>query len=175
MSGSPSADPDVIWEGSPSVGPWLAAVTIEAVLLSFALAYVELAALKVGSSFVGATLLLVALLWLVGTTRLELLRRSNHYTLRGSSLEIRSGILAKKIFTVSAAGFSDVEVTQSLAGRILDIGDIVIESNSKRDLRLVRISDPIEVSTVIRKVMTVPFVRVAGEGSLMASGGGMAR
>ena len=110
-------EPDVIWEGSPWVTPGLAALTAEALLLTLALVYVELAWLAVDLLALGGTLLLVALLWLVGAARLEFLAWSNHYFLRGSTLGVERGIVEKRVFTVSAAGFSDLEVTRSLRGR----------------------------------------------------------
>jgi uncharacterized membrane protein YdbT with pleckstrin-like domain len=107
---------------------------------------------------------LVALVWFIGAVRLALLRASHKYTLRGSSLEIQRGVLSRKIYTVSAAGFSDLEVLKSITGRILNMGTIVIETDSNRDLKLIKIRDPIKVSTMIRQVMTVPMVRLAPEG-----------
>jgi hypothetical protein len=167
LSGNPSEESRVIWEGSPWVLPGLVGVTIESLALVISLTWVELAILRVGSFYiVGATYLLIGVFWLVRALRLELLRWSNHYALRGSSLEARRGILGKKIFTLSAAGFSDLEVDKSLTGRILNMGSIVMETSSDRDLRLVRIRDPIRVSSMIRQVMTVPMVRVASEASV---------
>jgi Bacterial PH domain len=169
-------EPDVVWEGSPWVAPGLAALTAEAVLLAVALFYVELAWLPVDLSELGGTLLLVALLWLVGAARLEFLAWSNHYSLRSSGLEVEHGIVTKRVFTVSAAGFSDLEVTRSLRGRIVNTGDIVVvETDSHRDLALLRVRDPIRVSTMIRQVMKAPLVRVEGQGPLHATGGGMPR
>jgi hypothetical protein len=159
-----SEESRVIWEGSPWILPGLVGLTIEAVALTIFLTWTELALLKVGSiEIVGATYALIGLLWLTGATRLALVKWSNHYALRGSSLEVRRGILGKNIFTLSAAGFSDLEVIKSLSGRVLNMGTIMMETNSERDLKLVRIQDPIRVSSMIRQVMTVPMVRVANE------------
>jgi uncharacterized membrane protein YdbT with pleckstrin-like domain len=150
------------------MGPALIGLTIEAIALGIVLSWVEFAT-KVALFRVGSFPLLavtygsIFLLWLVGAVRLALIRASSHYTLRGSSLEIQHGILGRKIYTVSAAGFSDLEVTKSLVGRILNTGSIIIETDSDRDLKLNRIRDPIKVATLIRQVMTVPMVRVAGQ------------
>ena len=159
-----SEESRVIWEGSPWILPGLMGLTIGAAALAISLTWVELAILQVGSlEIVGATYAVVGLLLLVGATRLASVKWSNHYALRGSSLEVRRGIVGKKIFTLSAAGFSDLEVIKSLTGRILNTGTIIMETNSDRDLKLVRIRDPIKVSSMIRQVMTVPMVRVASE------------
>jgi hypothetical protein len=104
-----SSTSDVLWEGSPWVTPGLIGVTLEAVALVVFLTWLELAVLKVGSFYpFAATYVIVGVLWLVGAARLELLKLSNHYALRESSLEIRHGIVGKRIFTVSASGFSDL-------------------------------------------------------------------
>jgi len=165
MITQPSEESRVIWEGSPWILPGLVGLTIGFAALAISLTWVELAILQVGSlEIVGATYAVIGLLWLVGATRLASVKWSNHYALRGSSLEVRRGIVGKKIFTLSAAGFSDLEVIKSLTGRILNTGTIIMETNSDRDLKLVRIRDPIKVSSMIRQVMTVPMVRVATEG-----------
>src|SRR5882762_6180050 len=162
-----SEESRVIWEGSPWILPGLVGLTIGFAALAISLTWVELAILQVGSlEIVGATLALIGSLWLVGAMRLASVKWSNHYALRGSSLEVRRGIVGKKIFTLSAAGFSDLEVIKSLTGRILNTGTIIMETNSDRDLKLVRIRDPIKVSSMIRQVMTVPMVRVASEASV---------
>jgi uncharacterized membrane protein YdbT with pleckstrin-like domain len=160
-----SSGSDVLWEGGPWVTPGLVGVTLEAAALIVFLTWLELVPLKVGSLFIlGATYLIVGALWLTGVARLELLRLSNHYALRDSSLEIRHGIVGKKVFTVSAAGFSDLEVSKTLVGRILNRGDIVVETDSDRDIGLTRIRDPMKVASMIRQVMTVPLVRVRPSG-----------
>ncbi len=57
----------------------------------------------------------------------------------------------------------------------MNMGDIVVETDSHRDVALVRVRDPIKVSTLIRQVMTVPLVRVDGQGPLPAAGGEISR
>ncbi|MDA4116383.1 MAG: PH domain-containing protein [Thaumarchaeota archaeon] len=166
-SGSHSSDPDIIlWEGSPWVTPGLVALTAEALLLAIALSFVELT-LNIAFWILGVTLLLVASLWLAGAAKLEFLARSTRYALRRSSLEVEHGIVRKRLFTISAAGFSDLEVSRGLVGRILNTGDIVIETDSHRDIPLVKVRDPVRVSTMIRQMMTVPLVRVEGQGAVI--------
>ena len=173
--GNPSSEKDVIWEGSPWVAPGVAVLTAEAILLFVALSYVEVAWIGLHGGALAVTLFLVALLWLVGAARLEILAWSNHYSLRRSSLEVEQGIVEKRVFTVSAAGFSDLEVTRSLSGRVVNTGNIVVETDSHRDIALLRVHDPIMVSRLIRQVMTVPLVRVDGQDPLAATNGAMPR
>jgi uncharacterized membrane protein YdbT with pleckstrin-like domain len=166
----------VLWQGHPWITPALAGLTIEAVALAFILSWVELA-MGIPFRAVGPVPLLVAtyglvlLLWLVGSFRLAMIRASSHYILRGSSLEIQHGILSRRIFTVSAAGFSDLQVIKTVWGRILNTGTIVVETDSDRDLRLSMIHDPIKVSIKIRQVMTVPVVRVSGQEPMQVTRG----
>ena len=174
-SASPSSDADVIWEGGPWVAPGLAVLTAEAVSLAVALSYVEVVWIGVHTTAVTGTLFVVSLLWLVGAAMLEMLAWSNHYTLRRSSLEVQQGMVEKRVFTVSAAGFSDLEVTRSIRGRIVNTGDIVVETDSHRDIALFRVRDPMMVSRLIRQVMTAPLVRVDGQSPLPAANGAIQR
>jgi uncharacterized membrane protein YdbT with pleckstrin-like domain len=167
----------VLWQGHPWITPALAGLTIEAVAAAIVLSWVEFA-MHIAFKAVGPVPLLVAtygivlLLWLGGSFRLALVRASSHYVLRGSSLEIQHGILSRRIFTVSAAGFSDLQVIKTVWGRILNTGAIVIETDSDRDLRLRMIHDPINVSIKIRQIMTVPVVRVSGQEPMQVKGNG---
>ena len=168
MNSQPDAASEVIWQGHPWITPALAALTIEAVTLAAVLSWVEFA-IAVPFKAVGHVPLLVVtyglvfVLWLIGAFRLALVRASSHYILRGSSLEIQHGILSRRIFTVSAAGFSDLQVVKSVWGRILNTGTIVIETDSDRDLKLKMVHNPIGVSMKIRQIMTVPVVRVSSQ------------
>jgi uncharacterized membrane protein YdbT with pleckstrin-like domain len=177
LSSQPDAASEVLWEGHPWITPALAGLTIELVALAVALSWVEFAT-HIAFKAVGPVPLLlvtygvVLLLWIGGSFRLALVRASSHYILRGSSLEIQHGILSRRIFTVSAAGFSDLQVIKSVWGRILNTGTLVIETDSDRDLRLRMIHDPVKVSIKIRQVMTVPVVRVSGQEPMPVKGNG---
>jgi membrane protein YdbS with pleckstrin-like domain len=112
---------------------------------------------------IAVTFLALGLVWLLGALSLAILRASHRYVLRQSSLDIGRGILTRRIFTVSAAGFSDLEVVQGIGGRILNMGNIVMETDSRRDLKLIMIHDPMDVASRIRQVMSTPMVRIAPE------------
>jgi hypothetical protein len=169
LSTQPAVASEVDWEGHPWMLPSFIVLTVEAAALAIILSAGEfagnLAYRRIGPlSLIDITLGFVLFLWLVGTIRLAIQRASNKYTLRGSSLEIQRGLLGKRIFTVSAAGFSDLEVIKSITGRILNMGTIMIETDSDRDLRLIKVRDPVRIAALIRQVMTVPVVRVAAPG-----------
>ena len=158
----------MVWEGHPWVTPGLVGLTIEVVALAIILSWVELLsgiALRtlIGIPDIVWTYAAVFAIWLIGSLRLALIRASSHYTLRGSSLEVQHGILSRRIFTVSASGFSDLQIIKNIVGRILNTGTIIIETDSDRDIKLKMVHDPITVARRIREVMTVPLVRVAGE------------
>jgi uncharacterized membrane protein YdbT with pleckstrin-like domain len=154
-----------MWRGHPWIVPAFVGDTIAAIAVAIALTWLELtfkfAYVSVFSFPVLAlTYAVILLVWMVSVLHLLVIRASSVYTLRASSLEIRHGILGKKIFTISAAGFSDLEVIQSIWGRILHVGNIIVETDSHRDLRLAKVRDPVPVSAMIRRVMTAPMVRV---------------
>ena len=76
----------MIWHSSPWILPGFIGLTMGAVALAISFMWVELAILKVPSlEFVGATLALIGVLWLVGAMRLALVKWSNNYALRASS------------------------------------------------------------------------------------------
>lgn len=110
------------------------------------------------------TFLVVLLIWVFSILRLVLLRVSQTYVLHDDSLEIRSGLLTSRAFVVSPSGFSELEVFRSVVGRILECGDIVIETQSEADnvVRLVRVRNPLKVADQIREVMSRPIVRIEG-------------
>jgi uncharacterized membrane protein YdbT with pleckstrin-like domain len=166
LSAQPDISAGIDWQGHPWMTPSLVWLSIEAIALAVVLAWGELlghlAFRHIGSvPVLYATLAIIFLIWLVGSMRLAIIRATHKYTLRGSSLEIQQGLLSKRIFTVSAAGFSDLEVIKSITGRILNMGNIMVETDSHRDLRLINIRDPVKVAALIRQVMTVPTVRIA--------------
>jgi uncharacterized membrane protein YdbT with pleckstrin-like domain len=108
--------------------------------------------------------LVLVLVWFFSILRLVLLRVSQTYVLHDDSLEIRSGILTSRAFVVSPSGFSELEVFRSVVGRIVECGDIVVETQSEADsvVRLVRVRNPLRVADQIRGVMARPVVRVEG-------------
>jgi uncharacterized membrane protein YdbT with pleckstrin-like domain len=110
------------------------------------------------------TFLVVLVVWVFSMLHLVLLRVSLTYVLHDDSLEIRSGILTSRAFVVSPSGFSELEVFRSVVGRIVESGDIVIETQSEKDnvVRMVRVRNPLKVADQIREVMARPVVRIEG-------------
>jgi uncharacterized membrane protein YdbT with pleckstrin-like domain len=72
--------------------------------------------------------LLFLVIWFISILHLLLLRASNVYILRNSSLTIKRGIITTSSFVISPSGFGSMEVIRSLSGRIINMGDIIIRT-----------------------------------------------
>lgn len=110
------------------------------------------------------------LVWLVSLTHLLLLRASNTYILRNDGLEVRTGILSSKSYVVAPAGFSDLEVTISISGRIVNSGNIIVRTQGDYDITMIKVRKPLKVAGQIREVMARPTVRVAGQEIVVEKG-----
>lgn len=106
------------------------------------------------------TLIVLMIGWLISLLHIVYLRFTNLYTLRRDSLEIRTGLITLHSFLVTPYGFSDLEVHQSLSGRIFRYGKVIVHSQSERTTELLFIRSPFSVAERIRAVMSKPSVRV---------------
>jgi uncharacterized membrane protein YdbT with pleckstrin-like domain len=171
----------VIWVGKPWILPSVLARSVVIVVVAVVVVWLEFLfgvanatlADVVSSPIVPIisylslmvwTVLVVLLVWVFSMLHLVLLRVSLTYVLHDDSLEIRSGILTSRAFVVSPSGFSELEVFRSVVGRIVESGDIVIETQSEKDnvVRMVRVKNPLKVADQIREVMARPVVRIEG-------------
>jgi len=169
----------VVWIGKPWILPSvlvrsivIAVVAVAVVVLEFlfGVANASLGDFVSGVPVISSwplvvwTFLVVLLVWVFSILRLVLLRVSQTYVLHDDSLEIRSGLLTSRAFVVSPSGFSELEVFRSVVGRIVESGDIVVETQSEADnvVRLVRVRNPLRVADQIREVMARPVVRIEG-------------
>ena len=89
-----------------------------------------------------------------------LAKELEQYTLRSGSLEVKTGIASTKNFILSPSGFSDLEVCQSVLGRIVNYGDITIHTQAERTATMKMIKDPNTVASQIRDAMGRPIVRI---------------
>ncbi len=164
----PAKESEVVWSDRPWILPGVAFRWIFGLGVGVLLSGIEVELDLASSSLFSLPLILVtnlavlAVLLLV-SLRLVVLRASNSYTLRQSSLEMETGIGGKKLITISAAGFSDLEVSRGVPGRILNVGTIRVRSDSGKELTLRRIRDPIKVSSMLRDTLSAPVVRLAKE------------
>jgi uncharacterized membrane protein YdbT with pleckstrin-like domain len=159
----------MLWTGKPWILPDALGRGILIIAIAVVVSWLELFFDWAFNSFLNIPLILwtglaFCLIWIVSLTHLLLLRASNTYILRNDSLEIRTGILTSKSFTVASSGFADMEVIRSLSGRILNLGNIVIrtQDESGTDKRLQKVRNPLKVADQIREVMAKPMMRIEG-------------
>jgi hypothetical protein len=161
----------VLWVGKPWILPSVVTKSVLIVAVAVLTSWLEL---SFGVAFYAPVLnipialwtsLVVFLVWLIGSTRLLLLRASNTYILRSDSLEIRVGILTSKSFVIAPSGFSDLEVIRSVSARIVNSGDIIVrtQSETESNIEMERVRNPLRVADRIREVMARPIVRMAGK------------
>ncbi len=160
----------MLWTGKPWILPDALGRGILIIAIAVVVSWLELFFGLAFNSFLNIPLILwtglaFCLIWIVSLTHLLLLRASNTYILRNDSLEIRTGILTSKSFTVASSGFADMEVIRSLSGRILNLGNIVIRTQheSETDKKLQKVRNPLKVADQIREVMAKPMMRIEGQ------------
>jgi uncharacterized membrane protein YdbT with pleckstrin-like domain len=160
----------MLWTGKPWILPDALGRGILIIAIAVVVSWLELFFDLALKSFLNIPLILwtglaFCLIWIISLTHLLLLRASNTYILRNDSLEIRTGILTSKSFTVASSGFADMEVIRSLSGRILDLGNIVIRTQheSETDKKLQKVRNPLKVADQIREVMAKPMMRIEGQ------------
>jgi len=159
----------MLWTGKPWILPDALGRGILIIAIAVVASWLELFFDVAYKSFLNLPLILwtglaFCLIWIISLTHLLLLRASNTYILRNDSLEIRTGILTSKSFTVASSGFADMEVIRSLSERILNLGNIVIrtQDESGTDKRLQKVRNPLKVADQIREVMAKPMMRFEG-------------
>lgn len=161
-----TAEQDIMWSGRPWIGPSVAfrslallaiAIILVVLLAQFGTLTWQLYSLPILFLALG----LIGLVWVASVIRLLVLRASVKYVLRRSSVEVDQGIARKKSLVVSPSAFSELEVDQGIAGRIMNYGSLEIRSQGGQQLNLILIKNPRAVSQMIRDVMTTPTVRIA--------------
>jgi hypothetical protein len=158
-------DNNIVWQGRPWVTPSLVLRSV-GVIVAFALIlFVEFyVGLKSSNLLFAPVWLLTAALfgvvWLAAIIKPVILRVSHSYVLRQDGLEVKCGILRRQTFIVTPQGFGDLLVNQSLTGRILDYGDLFVDSQGEKKTRLQLIRNPNGVADMMRDVMGKPIVRV---------------
>jgi membrane protein YdbS with pleckstrin-like domain len=153
--------------GRPWILPNAIARTILIIVLAVVVVWLEFAFVAPLPAIFGVpiwmlTLLVFLAVWVVSLVPLLLLRSSNRYTLRSGSLEVKTGIASTKNFVLSS-GFSDLEVTQSVIGRMVNYGDVTIHTQSERIATMKMVKDPNSVASQIRDTMGRPIVRIEGQ------------
>ncbi len=160
-----------VWTGRPWIVPSLVGRTIVVFVIAAIIVWLEFYS-DVASDTFGLvltswawTVVIFFVIWVVSILHLLLLRASHMYALLNDSLMIRTGIVTSNTFTVAAGGFGDMEVRQSVGGRLLDYGDIIIRTQTETspNRRMINIKNPQNVAAQIREVMARPIVRIEGQ------------
>jgi membrane protein YdbS with pleckstrin-like domain len=158
----------VIWTGKPWITPDVIARTILVIVLGVIIVWLEgldnaAAYIILGIQVWTWTLLAFLVIWLISLIPLLLLRAAHKYTLRSGSLEVKTGIASLQTFVLSPSGFSDLEIDQSLLGRMVGYGNIIIHTQSERAATMHKVRDPNKVASQIRDLMGKPIVRIEGQ------------
>ncbi len=160
----------VLWSGRPWITPDAVVRTILVIVVVAVFVWLEMldnaaSAILLGFPVWVWTVLIFLLVWFVSLIPLLLLRAAHKYTLRSGSLEVKTGIASLQSFVLSPSGFSDLEINQSVIGRIVNFGDIVIHTQSDRKARMQKVRNPNGVAGQIRDYMGKPIVRIEGQPS----------
>ncbi len=165
-SSAPSAT--VIWTGRPWITPAAIARTILIVIVGAVIIWLENLDNAASSNILGLpvwtwTALIFFIIWIASLTPLIGLLIAHKYTLRGGSLEVKTGIASLQTFVLSPSGFSDLEIDQGLTGRVFNFGDIIIHTQSERTAKMQKVRNPNGVASQIRDYMGRPIVRIEGQ------------
>jgi len=161
----PHTSANVVWSGKPWILPNAVVLTISILVLAVAVLWIEGLAGIAFNQLIGVAIAVwtgavLFVVWLVYALRLLLIRASNSYVLRKDALEVRTGILSTRTSIVVPSGFSDLEVTQSVVGRLIGSGDIRVNAQSEHEICMKMVRHPQIVSAQIREIMSKPIVRI---------------
>jgi uncharacterized membrane protein YdbT with pleckstrin-like domain len=159
-----------LWKGKPWVIPSAVGRTILAIAVAIVVISLEFFLGLANTSLLNIpiflwTIIVIFFAWAASLIPLMAIRASNNYVLRDDGLEIKTGILTSKSFVVAPAGFSDLEVTRSIADRILGTGNIEVRTQGDTNIIMKKVRDPLKVADRIRGVMARPTVRIEGTGT----------
>jgi len=159
-----SAADGVLWAGKPWIVPGIIGWTVLVIVVAVGVLWLEfflgVAGVSVVLTLALWTGLVLLIVWGVALARLVLLRATHRYVLRDDGLEIKSGVFTSKSYVVVPTGFADLEVIQSVLGRITGTGDIFLRSQSETERRMVKVRNPLGVAEQIRAVVSTPTFRM---------------
>ncbi len=168
MSTSTEDSSPAIWSGRPWITPAAILRTVLVLIVAIVIIWIEVLVGYAASTFLGLplwtwTAVLFFVVWLISLVPLLLIRAAHRYTVRSGSLEVKTGILSLESFVLAPSGFSDLEVNQSLMGRMLGYGDIIIHTQAERVATLQKVRTPMNAANQIRDIMGKPVVRIEGQ------------
>ncbi len=168
MSKTSKGSGSVIWVGRPWILPAAIVRTILVLIVALLIIWLEVIDNAASSILLGMALwvwtaIIFFIIWLISLILLLLVRAAHKYTLRSESLEVRTGIASLNNFVLAPSGFSDLEVNQSLVGRMIGYGDIIIHTQSDRLATMQKVRNPVDAANKIREIMGKPIVRIEGQ------------
>ena len=154
-----------VWIGKPWITPAAIIRTLVVVIIAIIILLLEATFEGLGYGLLGLpiwvwTIIVFVVIWLISLLELLVLRLSNTYILRQDGLEIRSGIIRLHSFVVTPSGFGDLLVYQSIGGRIFGYGEITVNSQGERQIKLRLVHNPFGIADTMRDIMGKPIVRV---------------
>jgi uncharacterized membrane protein YdbT with pleckstrin-like domain len=155
----------MLFGGKPWIVPAVIIRTITVVVVTILFIWLELFPGVASSGLAGLpvwawTFLAFELIWLISMLELLVFRASNNYILRQEGLEVKHGILRLHSFVVTHAGFGDLLVYRSIGGRIFGYGELTVNSQGEREIKLRLVHSPTQVADMLRDIMGKPIVRV---------------
>jgi hypothetical protein len=158
----------VLWYSKPWIIPAAAFRTVTIVVFSLIFLFLEMWAgvafpILFGLPVYLWTVFAFTFIWIISMFELLLFYASHSYTLRQDGLEVRRGLIRLHSFVVTPSGFGDLQVYQSLGGRIFGYGDVTVNSQGERQTKLALVRAPFLTAESIRDVMGKPIVRVESQ------------
>ena len=165
MSTTTAQSSAILWTGRPWITPDAIARGIVTFVVGAIIIWLEVLDDAANTTIIGMpiwtwTIIAFVVIWLISLIPLIILRASHKYTLRSGSLEVKTGIASLQSFVLAPSGFSDLEIGQSIVGRIFNYGDIVIHTQSDRMAKMQKVKDPNKIASQIRDFMGKPVVRI---------------
>jgi hypothetical protein len=170
----------LVWSSRPSVSIYYAIYGILALVLIAVLIFLEfrISTTSIGSgifpqsiSFRGivtpypielATAALILFIYIAEIVHLAILRASKRYSLYEDGLYLDSGIANLENTYLSSMAFSDARLFRTVWLRLAKRGNIIVDANDGRHLKLELVDRPSDVQAVIRRTLGHPTVRVEG-------------
>ncbi len=155
----------VVWSGKPWIAPSLIIRSVAVIVITSIVLFLEYYMGVLNNTLLimpawFLTDIVFGILWLAAVFGLLILRASHTYILRQEGLEVKRGILRLQTFIVTPQGFGDLLVNQSVAGRILNYGDLIVDSQGEKKTRLQLVHRPNYVVDQMREIMGKPIVRI---------------
>lgn len=170
-----NAPRQLVWRSRPSISPLVVIYGIVSMIVLLILVTLEYvagsnsttllpASIDAGGTIIYypvelATAIVIILIFIAKALGLFLLRARSRYELYDDGLYVNLGILNLESTFVSPMAFSDARLIRTVSLRIVQRGNIIVDSNDGRHFYLKLIKDPLTVQSLIRTTLGRPRVR----------------